>query len=91
MTDQLGGVTQELMVMPTQPIEAISHKSGHKVASGQAIHVLLPGLTALASGQAIDIPLPGHTTLAHDSGYEPISEQSATTLLPIFNSAPYND
>ena len=106
-TDQLGGVTQEPMVMPTQPIEAVSHKSGHEVASGQTVHVSLPGPTApgsgqavhvslpgpttLASGQAIDIPLPGRPTLAHDSGYEPTSEQSATTLLPIFNSAPYDD
>jgi hypothetical protein len=188
-TDQLGSVTEEPMVMPTQPIEAatVSHKSGHEVAfgqtihismpgpttlaSGQAIHVLspgpttltsgqavqvslpgptvlasgqaiqvslsgstaltsgqpihvlspgptilasgqavqvslpgptvlasgqavqlsLPGPTTLSSGQAIDVPLPGPTTLTCDSGYEPTSEQSATTLLPIFNSVPYND
>jgi hypothetical protein len=166
-TDQLGGVTEEPMVMPTQPIEAttVSHKSGHEVhislpgptaltseqaiqvslpgptaltcgqaiqvslpgstalASGQPIHILspgptalasgqaiqvslpeptvltsgqavqlsLPGPTALSSGQAINVLLPGPTTLTRDSGYEPTSEQSATTLLPIFNLVPYND
>jgi hypothetical protein len=65
-TDQMGGVTGEPMVMPTQPIEAttVSHKSGHEVASGQTIYILLPGPTVLASGQAVQVSLPGFTTLA---------------------------
>jgi hypothetical protein len=75
-TDQPGSVTQEPIVISNEAV------------SGQAV-VDVP-LPALASGQTVDVPLPGPTALARDSGYEPISEQSATTL-PTFNSAPYDD